>query len=170
MPATFYNEAVIAALADHGEIKTDSIVVDVGSGTGYIAAGLASHVAKVVAVDNSPAMLAVAEQNSAALGIWNVTTREADLTALTFGDAGVDAAVANMALHHAPYPAAMGAEMARVVRPGGMVAITDEVEHCYKWMRTGHADLWLGFTEPDVRTFFHGARLVEYGYAPLGHQ
>jgi len=60
--------------------------------------------------------------------------------------------------------------MARVVRPGGMVAITDEVEHGYEWMRTEQADLWLGFAEADVDGYFAASRLVEYGYASLGMQ
>ena len=51
-----------------------------------------------------------------------------------------------------------------------MVAITDEVEHAYEWMRTEQADLWLGFAEQDVADFFARSRLVEYGYASLGMQ
>jgi ubiquinone/menaquinone biosynthesis C-methylase UbiE len=75
-----------------------------------------------------------------------------------------------MVLHHAPDPAAMIAEMTRVVRPGGMVAITDEIQHSYEWMRTEQADLWLGFAEAGIDAFFNRARLVEYGYASLGQQ
>ena len=82
----------------------------------------------------------------------------------------VDAAVANMVLHHAPEPAAMIAEMARVTRPGGWVAVTDESEHTYEWMRSEHADLWLGFSEVQVEEFFGDARLHGYGRAPLGTQ
>jgi ubiquinone/menaquinone biosynthesis C-methylase UbiE len=46
-------------------------------------------------------------------------------------DGSVDAAFANMVLHHGEYPAATLREMVRVVRPGGTVTITDEVEHPY---------------------------------------
>jgi len=69
-----------------------------------------------------------------------------DTTALPLDDDSVDAACANMVLHHAEDPAAMLTEMARVVRPGGVVAICDEVEHPWEWMREEHADIWLGFT------------------------
>jgi ArsR family transcriptional regulator len=61
-------------------------------------------------------------------------------------------------------------EMARVTKPGGWVAVTDEVEHSYEWMRTEQADIWLGFSADQVAGFFGSARLEHYGYAPLGMQ
>ena len=60
--------------------------------------------------------------------------------------------------------------MARVVRPGGTVAITDEVEHPYAWMREEHADVWLGFARGQVGRFFWEAGLERNGYEPLGMQ
>lgn len=170
MRSSFYNEGVIDALVQHGEVGSVSTVLDVGTGTGFVAAGLAPHVAAVIGVDSSPAMLGVAASNLAALGATNSTLIEGAVDALPLTDDSVDAAVANMVLHHAPAPTAMLTEMARVVRPGGMVAITDEVEHPYEWMRTEQADLWLGFPERDVARHFAAARLVDYGYASLGMQ
>ena len=60
--------------------------------------------------------------------------------------------------------------MARVVRPGGVVAIVDEVEHPFAWMREEHADVWLGFDEGQVEEFFRVAGLTGYGYESLGMQ
>jgi len=170
MRSSFYNEGVITALAERAEVGGHSTVVDVGTGTGFIAAGLASLVGRVIGVDSSPAMLRVAADNVAALGISSAVLVEGGLDALPLADGSVDAAVANMVLHHAPDPTAMLTEMARVVRPGGIVAIADEVEHPHEWMRTEQADLWLGFPEQDIEQFFARARLVEYGYASLGMQ
>ncbi len=170
MRSSFYNAGVIDALHDRAAVTARSTVLDVGTGTGFVAAGLAPRAAAVIGIDNSAAMLAVAESNLAALGISNVDLRDGEVDALPLPDDGVDAAVANMVLHHAVDPGAMLTEMARVVRPGGMVAVTDEVQHTYEWMRTEQADLWLGFTEPDVAGFFQAARLVDYGYASLGMQ
>jgi ubiquinone/menaquinone biosynthesis C-methylase UbiE len=93
-----------------------------------------------------------------------------DLTQLPLDDQSVDAAVANMVLHHAEDPSAMLAEMSRVVRPGGWVAITDAIEHGYERMRTEQADIWLDFTPDQVEGFFGSARLDRYGYATLGSQ
>ena len=124
----------------------------------------------MIGVDNSPAMLAVAERNLRALDVDNVRLLKGELDALPLEDDSMDAAVANMVLHHAPDPAAMLTEMARVVRPGGVVAVTDEVEHDYEWMRTEQADLWLGFTQSQVEAFFGSARMAAYGYDSLGMQ
>lgn len=170
MRSSFYNADIIEALADYGHVEPSRSVVDVGTGTGFVAAGLAGRAASVVGVDNSPAMLAVAECNLAELGADNVSLVEGAVDALPLADSSVDVAVANMVLHHAPNPAAMLAEMARVVRPGGTVAVTDEIAHHYEWMRTEQADLWLGFTPSQVEDFFTRARLVEHGYASLGMQ
>jgi ArsR family transcriptional regulator len=170
MRSSFYNADIIDALADRTAAGSESTVVDVGTGTGFVAAGLAGRVASVVGVDNSPAMLTVARQSLDALGADNVTLVEGGIDALPLPDDSVDVAVANMVLHHAPDPAAMIAEMTRVVRPGGRIAITDEMAHEYEWMRTEQADLWLGFTPEQVADHFAQSRLQEYGYASLGMQ
>jgi ubiquinone/menaquinone biosynthesis C-methylase UbiE len=170
MRSSFYNADIIDALADRTQTGPATTVVDVGTGTGFVAAGLAGRAARVFGVDNSPAMLAVARDNLAALDAANVVTLEGDLDALPLGDDSVDVAVANMVLHHAPDPAVMLTEMARVVRPGGNIAITDAVEHSYEWMRTEQADIWLGFSPAQVEGYFTTSRLVDYGYDSLGMQ
>jgi len=170
MRLSYYDERVIERLADHTKLAPTQTVVDVGTGTGFVAAGLASRAARVIAFDNSSGMLDVARTNLERLDIGNVDLREGDLSSLPLPDDDVDAAVANMVLHHAQDPAAMLVEMARVTRPGGWVAITDEVEHPYEWMRVEHADVWLGFAEAQVEGWFGAARLVKYGYVPLGTQ
>ncbi|MBB2892033.1 class I SAM-dependent methyltransferase [Flexivirga oryzae] len=170
MRSSFYNADIIDALAERTQLTQDSTVVDVGTGTGFVAAGVAGRAAAVVGVDNSPAMLDVARQSLDALGADNVTLIEGSIEALPLPDDSADVAVANMVLHHAPHPAAMIAEMARVVRPGGRIAVTDEMAHEYEWMRTEQADLWLGFTPHQVADHFAQSRLQEYGYASLGMQ
>jgi ubiquinone/menaquinone biosynthesis C-methylase UbiE len=77
--------------------------------------------------------LGVARRYSRALGLPNVDLVAGDVSRLPLEHGSVDAAFANMVLLHGAYPAAMLREMVRVVRPGGTVAITDEVEHPYTW-------------------------------------
>jgi ubiquinone/menaquinone biosynthesis C-methylase UbiE len=170
MRSDFYNTDVIEALADHGQVSARSRVADVGTGTGFVAAGLGGRAATVIGIDNSPAMLAVAAGNLAALGAGNVRLAQGELDRLPLADDSVDVAVANMVLHHAPDPARMVAEMARIVRPGGKVAVTDAAEHAYEWMRAEQADIWLGFAPAQVEGYFRQSRLAGYGYASLGTQ
>lgn len=170
MRSSFYNADIIDALAERGRVSSTSTVVDVGTGTGFIAAGLAGWVAHVIGVDNSPAMLAVAASNLAALGADNVTWSRATWTRWDLPMTASTSRSRTWCCTNAPDPVEMLAEMARVVRPGGVIAIADEIEHHYEWMRTEQADLWLGFTPRAVRTFFDQARLVEYSYSSLGMQ
>ena len=90
-------------------------VLDVGCGTGRLAALLAGAGAEVVGVDLSPAMLAVAAQRAPG------RLACADAARLPLPDASVDAAVTVATLEFTHDPAAVLAEMARVVRPGGRV-------------------------------------------------
>jgi ubiquinone/menaquinone biosynthesis C-methylase UbiE len=142
-------------------------VVDVGTGTGFVASGLTGR-ATVIGVDSSIGRLARARSNLDGVGINNFEPFEGDATALPLADGGPDAAVANMVLHHATDAVAMLAEMARVVRPGGTVATTDCVEHEHEWLRTEQVDAWLGFSRDTVSDPFAAAGLVEFDHALLG--
>jgi ArsR family transcriptional regulator len=170
MRLAYYDERVIERMAAVSGADPGMTVADVGTGTGFVAAGIAQRVRRVLALDNSPAMLDVARKNLAALGIANVELLDGDVRALPLDSGSVDAAFANIVLHHAEDPGAMIREMARVAKPGGVVAIVDEVEHPYGWMREEHADVWLGFGEWQVEGFFSEAGLMGYGYESLGMQ
>jgi len=170
MRLAYYDARVIRRMAEIANLSKDMTVADIGTGTGFVAAGVAPRVEQVIAVDNSLAMVDVARKNLATLGVRNVDLIPGEITALPLERASVDAAFANMVLHHAEDPGAMLQEMARIVKPGGTVAITDEVDHPYTWMREEHADIWLGFNEAQVEGFFRRARLTGYRYEPLGMQ
>jgi ubiquinone/menaquinone biosynthesis C-methylase UbiE len=167
-----YNERVIDCLAERcGPTSTSAgrmTIVDVGTGTGFLAAGLAPRVERVFGIDNSPAMLDVARANLRSLGVANVELLQGDLAAIPLPDDSVGAAVANMVLHHAESPTAMLREMARVVRPGGTVGVCDEEEHTYEWMRTEHADVWLDFSAEQLERHFCEAGLEDYSAESLG--
>ena len=170
MRLSYYDERVIEKMAAVSGVDARMSVADVGTGTGFVATGIAPRVSRVLAVDNSPAMLEVARKNLGELGIANVELLEGDVGALPLESGAVDAAFTNMVLHHAEDPGSMLREMARVVRAGGVVAIVDEVEHPFAWMREEHADVWLGFEEGQVEEFFRVAGLTGYGYESLGMQ
>jgi len=72
MHQDFYSTDVIDALAAHSALGPDTHLVDVGTGTGFIAGGLAARAARVTGTDSSPAMLGRARTNLAGLGVDNV--------------------------------------------------------------------------------------------------
>jgi len=72
MHLAYYDERVIERMAEVSGVGENSEVADVGTGTGFVAAGMAPRVKRVVGVDNAPAMLTVARENLTALGASNV--------------------------------------------------------------------------------------------------
>ncbi len=170
MRLAYYDERVIEKMAEVSGVGEASEVADVGTGTGFVAAGLSPRVLRVVGIDSAPAMLEVARENLRALGASNVDLVVGEASRLPLEDEAVDAAFANMVLHHAEDPEAMLREMARLVRPGGTVAIADEVAHPYAWMREEHADIWLRFERGQVGRYFAAIGLEDYRYEPLGMQ
>jgi len=140
-------------------LQTNAIVADIGTGTGFVIQGLAPLVRKVYGFDESPEMLAAARRNLA--NFRNVEMIEAPGHKLPLPGGSLDAVFANMYLHHVPDPAAAIAEMARVLRPGGVLVLTDADEHDQTWMRDGMADRWLGFKRSDVHAWLERAGLVD---------
>ncbi len=146
-----------AAIAKAG-LAPGAIVADVGTGTGFVAAGLAPRAGKVYGFDASAAMLAVARRNLAAFS--NVELQEAPGDHLPLPEAILDGVFANMYLHHAPEPAAAIREMVRVLKPGGILCLTDLDTHDHTWQREQMADLWLGFERSDIREWLAEAGLT----------
>ena len=97
-------------------------VLDVATGTGLVAAELlARYEVSVVAVDQSPQMLAAARRRFAG-GSANVELIEAQAEALPFTAASFDAVSFTYLLRYVDDPAATLSELARVLRPGGRIA------------------------------------------------
>jgi ubiquinone/menaquinone biosynthesis C-methylase UbiE len=69
MRLAYYDERVIERMADVSGVDGGMTVADVGTGTGFVAAGLAPRVRRVIGIDNAPTMLEVARENLRALGV-----------------------------------------------------------------------------------------------------
>jgi arsenite methyltransferase len=147
--AGYFTEHMRDAAINRAQLPPDATVADVGTGTGFVAAGLAARAARVYGFDTSPATLEVARRNLA--GFPNVEFREAPGTRLPLPGEMLDGVFANMYLHHAPEPPAAIQEMARVLKRGGVLCLTDLDRHDHAWQREQMADLWLGFERADIR-------------------
>ncbi len=69
----------------------------------------------------------------------------------------MDLAFFSQSLHHALNPERAVSEASRILRPGGRVAILDLVRHQFEEAREMYADVWLGFTEIELRRFLENA-------------
>ncbi len=99
--------------------------LDVACGTGVVArqvAPLVGRAGRVVGLDRSPAMLAVARQLPAPEGAL-IAWREGDAAALPFADGEFDLALCQQGLQFVPDRAAAARELRRVLAPGGRAAV-----------------------------------------------
>jgi ubiquinone/menaquinone biosynthesis C-methylase UbiE len=104
----------------------DARVLEVATGPGHVAMAFASVCREVVGIDLTDAPLKIAEKMRSERGIGNVSFRKGDVESrLPFDDGEFDVVVCRFAVHHFAQPEKVIAEMARVCRDDGVVAIED---------------------------------------------
>ena len=112
------------ALADAVDIRPGVAVLDVAAGNGNFALAAARHGAVVTASDLTPHMVALGRARSEAAGLA-VAWQEADAEALPFDADGFDVVASVFGAMFAPRPERAAAELFRVARPGGVVAMAN---------------------------------------------
>jgi arsenite methyltransferase len=111
-----------------GEVRPGEAVLDLGCGAGFdvfIAAQLVGPLGRVVGVDLSPEMLAVAEEARLLAGIPQIEIWEAPVEGLPFLDGSFDVALSNGVLNLIPDKPAALREVFRVLKPGGRLQACD---------------------------------------------
>ncbi|MEM8862776.1 MAG: methyltransferase domain-containing protein, partial [Chloroflexota bacterium] len=73
----------------------------------------------------------------------------------------VDAVFGNMYLHHDSDPAVAIVELARILKTGGKLVLTDLDAHEEAWMHEEMADVWLGFDREQIKAWFEKAGLKD---------
>lgn len=111
-------------LIERLSITSDATALEVGAGSGALTEALHSKVHSLLATDFSPQMIDVLRERLAAAGATNVRCQVMDGQALELEDSSFDAAASSFALMLFPDRAKGFAELCRVVRPGGRVAVS----------------------------------------------
>ena len=117
-------------------LKAGMDLLDVGCGPASITADLAEHVApgRVVALDAAAGALEAARATLSERGLSEqVELARGDVMALPFEDGSFDIVHAHQVLQHLTDPVSALAEMRRLTRPGGIVAVRDAVYSAMTW-------------------------------------
>lgn len=134
-------------------------LLDIGTGTGRMAAILGPSTSRVTALDRSPEMLRVA-RTRLGNGPIPVELIQGDFTALPLPNESVDSVVMHQVLHYAAMPDMVIAEAARVLRGSGHLLIVDFAPHDREELRRDAAHARLGFSDAQIRGWFAASGLL----------
>jgi ubiquinone/menaquinone biosynthesis C-methylase UbiE/DNA-binding transcriptional ArsR family regulator len=140
-------------------------VGDLGCGTGLLSEALAPVVRRVIAVDESGAMLDAARGRLSALE--NVDVRSGSIEALPIADGELDVALLFMVTHLVLAPARVLAEVHRVLAPGGRMVMLDLTTHEREEYSLQMGHVWQGFSEEQARSWVTEAGLSVVRYRVL---
>nr|WP_211110409.1 metalloregulator ArsR/SmtB family transcription factor [Acuticoccus mangrovi] len=134
-------------------------LLDVGTGTGRMLELLADRADRLLGIDASAAMLAVARANLARVGVANARLAQDDVYALSLPRDAFDVVIFHQVLHYLDSPARAIAEAARTLRPGGRMLIVDFAPHGLTALRTEAQHRRLGIARAEMADWLDAAGL-----------
>ena len=149
-----------------GLLEIDAVVGDLGCGAGQLTEVIAPFVRRVIAVDESPAMLKAARARLAALK--NVELRSGSIEELPVDDAALDVAVLSLVLHYVTEPVAVLTGIRRALKPkGGRLLLVDMLPHDRAEYRQTMGHVWLGFDAEQVQQWGREAGFASVRVHPI---
>jgi ubiquinone/menaquinone biosynthesis C-methylase UbiE/DNA-binding transcriptional ArsR family regulator len=157
-----YGETVLKTL-DNEPAPESKTVLEVGPGEGELLPGLHARFGRVIALDNSAAMLARAKKFAAEKSLDGILFLEGDTASPALADIRANVITLNMVLHHTPTPPAIIRDLAKHLIPGGLLLVTELCHHDQDWAREACGDLWLGFEPEELAHWAQQANLIDTG-------
>ncbi len=164
------NQDLIASFTQYGEIITEFLdtssvtketVLEVGPGEGDFLPSLAQRFKRVIALDTSDEMLCRSRSITRDHQLDNVHFVHGDTAIAVEQQLTADCITLNMVLHHTPDPAQIFDDLAQLLKPGGVLLVTELCHHDQSWARESCGDLWLGFEPEDLSSWAATAGLEE---------
>jgi SAM-dependent methyltransferase len=153
------------------ELRRGEAVLDLGSGSGldcFLAAQQVGAGGRVVGLDMSDDMLALARRNLAKVGATNVEFHKGEMEAMPLPDAAFDAIISNCVINLSPDKDAVLRESFRVLKPGGRIRVSDIV-----WLRAPSAEeqdnleSWAGCVAGALQIDEYVAKLAAAGFTDV---
>jgi ArsR family transcriptional regulator len=143
------------------------LLLDLGTGTGRLLELASGRARQLVGIDSNREMLKCARVRLDEAGLANCSVRLADVYNLPFPENGADAVLIHQVLHYLDNPKAALAEAARVLKPGGRLAIVDFAPHNLEFLREQHAHVRLGFAAGEIAGWLNELGIVSSSYREL---
>lgn len=125
-------------------------LVDLGTGAGRMLTLLGPRAKSALGLDLSQQMLNIARREVAEAGLTHCELRHGDIFSTGLPDGSADLVVIHRVLHYLGDPAAAVAEAARLVSPGGRLAVIDFAPHDLEFLRQAHQHRRLGFSDDEI--------------------
>ncbi|MDP2834347.1 MAG: class I SAM-dependent methyltransferase [Pseudomonadota bacterium] len=158
---------IAAAMQAAIPLNTNMRALDYGCGTGMLSFPLKDALGHITLKDSSAGMLEVLREKIAALGVSNMTVRQADLSSQPLPEERYDLIYTSMVLHHIPDTAAILAAFRALLNPGGRLCVADldqedgsfhgievDVHHGFAREELARLATAAGFADIDFSTVF----------------
>jgi arsenite methyltransferase len=159
---------------DLADLQVGETVLDLGSGSGmdaFYAAGLVGPSGQVYGVDFTQEQLDKARRLATEAGLTHVEFREGRIEALPLGDASVDCVISNGVINLCPDKRSVFTEAARVLKPGGRLAIADIIsEQPLTDAIVCNADLWASCIGGAAEQEFYLQAIESAGFTIARHR
>ncbi|KRQ86173.1 putative methyltransferase YcgJ [Caloramator mitchellensis] len=160
MRSEYFGEEIKKIAIDTLDIDK-KICADLGCGTGFMSLEIAKKANIVFSIDISKNMLKELKGTAEKKGLKNIYPIKGKMDDIPLFDNSVDAAFTNMALHHIVDPQLAILEMYRILKPNGVITITDVEEHNGYWAKEEMFDEWLGFSHRQIYDWLKNSGFVD---------